>query len=235
MSAARGPTPSTSVGEGTSPRRLAFAMRHYGIDRLKTLDVACGSGLHLRHLGPGSLGLDMDPQRASDTGLPVRTWNFEDGIPADLHGSFDAVWCSNFLEHVLAPHAFLIELRRALRPSGWLFVVVPATFRSRRGPWVGAYAADHVNFFRPHTLRLTAERAGYEIATVAAPSFPRLPLKAARALCPVTPVLFLAARLIDGFQYPDKAHKVLVDDEIRWRSATSRTGQPDETGRIAQS
>ncbi len=206
------------TGEGTQPRRLAFAIRHYRLDRLRTLDVACGSGLHLRHLAPGSVGLDMNPQVAP--GLPVRPWNVDEGIPGDLWGSFDAVWCSNFLEHVLAPHQFLIELRRALKPSGWLFVVVPSTHRLRRGPWLGAYAADHVNFFTPHTLRLTAERAGYDVEAVAAPSFPRLPAAMARAMASIGPVLFLAARLIDGFQYPAKAHKTLVDDQIRWVPAT---------------
>lgn len=39
--------------------------------------------------------------------------------------SFDAVWCCHVLEHVLNPGLALCEMRRILKPDGYLFLVLP--------------------------------------------------------------------------------------------------------------
>jgi 2-polyprenyl-3-methyl-5-hydroxy-6-metoxy-1,4-benzoquinol methylase len=83
-------------------------------------------------LRPGSVGLDLNPKASHEAGLDARRWDFTEGIPSDI-GEFDAIWCSNLLERVLAPHAFLIDLRGVLRMNGLLLVVVPQTTRFK---WV---------------------------------------------------------------------------------------------------
>lgn len=40
-------------------------------------------------------------------------------------GAFDAVWCAHVIEHLLNPGLALAELRRVLKPDGWLFLSVP--------------------------------------------------------------------------------------------------------------
>jgi SAM-dependent methyltransferase len=196
------------------PRRLRFALDRFQLDKKRVLDLGCGPGTYLAHFGKGSVGLDISPERARAKGLDARFWDFTKGIPSDLR-EFDSVWCSNLLEHVLAPHAFLIELRHTLRSDGLLLVVIPQTSRVALGPWKGSLAKDHVNFFTPLTLKLTVERAGYDIEWLGAPSVPdRFPgfLRRLR----LGPSVLVAARPIPDFQYPEKAHKRLVEGRIEY-------------------
>lgn len=193
------------------PRRLRFALR-LDLEHKRVLDLGCGPGTYLRHFGPGSVGLDLDPAPAQREGLDARKWELGEGIPDELAGRFDAVWCSNLLEHVLAPHAFLIDIRRALAERGRLLVAVPQATRLASGPWGGYLAADHVNFFTPRTLAHTVARAGYQIDFLGNPSLPAL-----RTVAKFGPTLMVIASPVPDFQYPDKAHKRLVNGRIEFR------------------
>ena len=210
-----------------APRRVRFADAHFHVSARRVLDVGCGAGAHLRHFGPGSVGLELDPdaiRRGVAGGLDIRPWNFEEAIPADLRGGFDIVWASNLFEHVLAPHPFLIDLRTALRPGGRLLIVAPTIHRLPLGPFRGYLAADHVNFFTPRTMALTIERAGYRIETVASASFPGAPLAVASALRWVAPGVLIAATAIEGFDYPAKAHKRLTNGRIVFEGTLGEDG-----------
>lgn len=200
----------------TTPARLRFAIRQWQLDQKAVLDLGCGPGEYLQHFGPESVGLDLNPDSALARGLVARRWNFTELVPDDL-GLFDAIWCSNIIEHVLSPHAVLIEARRALRPEGRIYVVVPNTNRFRRSAWAGFLAADHVGFFKPITLRHTMLRAGYEVEFLGSPSFPWLPRSVANMLGPVAPVVLAVGRIVPNFQYAAKAHKTLVNGMIVWK------------------
>jgi SAM-dependent methyltransferase len=174
----------------------------------------------LRHFGQGSVGLELDPTAIAigrNEGLDIRPWSFENDIPPELENLFDVVWASNLFEHVLAPHEFLIDLRRAIAPGGCLIIVAPVVRRPAIGPFRGFLAADHVNFFTPATLKLTIERAGYRVETVASASFPQLPMRTAEVLGHIAPSLFVKARPIPGFDYPEKALKRLVGHRIEFK------------------
>lgn len=199
-------------------RRVKFATKHWGLDKLKTLDIGCGSGNELQYFGKGSVGLEglrTKVETAKRKKLNAIQWNIMDPLPASFKNSFETVWCSNVFEHVLSPHRFLMEVRKVLIPEGLFIAIVPCT-RSilKIRPWTDYLAADHINFFTAKTLRLTVERAGFKILFLGSPSFPHLPLRMAKWLTAIAPHFMVAARIIHPFQYPQKAHKILVNGNI---------------------
>jgi SAM-dependent methyltransferase len=76
-----------------------------------------------------------------------------DSIPVD-DAAFDAVLCTQVLEHVPDPLAVVRELRRILRPSGRLYLTAPLTWELHELPY---------DFYRytSEGLRHLLEQAGF--------------------------------------------------------------------------
>lgn len=83
-------------------------------------------------------------------------------------GSFDALWCSEVLEHLFSPVFALNEFYRVLKPGGKLLITVPyhglfknvmiALFK-----WNEHFAPNHphIRFFTIKTLTRLVKRAGF--------------------------------------------------------------------------
>jgi SAM-dependent methyltransferase len=152
------------------PKYLYHNLGKYGLDKKKVLDVGCGFGNHLIHFGEGSVGLDANPKHIEflkAIGLKNQKINIEENFEIDE--LFDTVWCSNILEHLIAPHMFLRKVHYLLENNGLLFVYCPVkTFWpiDKIGQGKGFLASEHVNFFTKETLKLTIESAGFKILEV---------------------------------------------------------------------
>lgn len=99
----------------------------------EVLDVGCGRKPY-RHLVPAAryVGVDIDsPVTRALAAADV----FYDGqrLPFDA-SSFDAVLCSQVLEHVFTPEVFLAEIYRVLRPGGVLLLAVPFAWDEHEQP-----------------------------------------------------------------------------------------------------
>jgi SAM-dependent methyltransferase len=83
-----------------------------------------------------------------------------DRLPV-AEGSFDAVLCTQVLEHVDDPLGALVELRRVLRPGGRLGLTVPLVWPLHEEPF---------DFFRytPYSLESLLTRAGFTALEVGA-------------------------------------------------------------------
>lgn len=68
-------------------------------------------------------------------------------------GAFDAILCTETLEHLTEPQAFISEAARVLKRGGRLHMTAPLTFREHQEPH------DYFRFTR-HALRMLCERAG---------------------------------------------------------------------------
>lgn len=95
----------------------------------RILDAGCGTGLNLRNLPKGSVGIDINPRnvailRARLPDHEIVLGDIEEMPFADA--SFDAVVCTEVLEHVPDPVVALREIRRVLRPEGRLLGSVPS-------------------------------------------------------------------------------------------------------------
>jgi SAM-dependent methyltransferase len=152
-------------------RAVHFLCRHYAADRLAVLDIGCGYGQHLVHFGPGSIGLDVIERNVEFVralGLSAVLGNVEDGFP-QFEQPFDAVFASNLLEHLVAPHLFLLRLHQLLKPDGLAFIHVPTIPPLplldrvvRRAIGHNGYrASEHIYAFTPRVGEFLLQRAGF--------------------------------------------------------------------------
>ncbi len=206
------------------PRRLAFALRRWPLERAAVLDVGCAHGHCLAHFGPGSLGVDnvrehVDVCRA--LGLQAILADANEGLAACPDKAFDYAWVSDIVEHLDAPRVLLRDVASKLKPEGALLLFVAALPRSRlvrrmlrreqRNPFD---ARAHHYQFTYETARYLVERSGFQVTSVHVPG-----LSAQRSLTWAArhhaPRLFLEAR-------PSaEAQQLALDAETRNRSQPS--------------
>lgn len=108
-------------------RAVRALVSRYGSEPI--LDAGCGTGLNLRYLPRGSVGLDINPRnialvRDRLTDHEAVLGDVED-LPF-LNGHFGTVVCTEVLEHIPDPGRALAEYRRVLRSGGHLIGSVPA-------------------------------------------------------------------------------------------------------------
>lgn len=155
------------------PMKLTLPLVKYHLDNKKVLDIGSAWGEFLIHFGPGSKGIEVLPESIKFSraiGLDVSDYNFEDEWRENSE-IFDAVWCSNVLEHVVTPHQLLRNFHKTLKENGLVFVRVPTIpsnwlylklNRMFLG-FLGYEALQHINAFTRRTVEFTIERAGFEI------------------------------------------------------------------------
>jgi SAM-dependent methyltransferase len=99
----------------------------------RVLDVGCGRKPY-RHLVPAEdyVGLELDTPVARELG--VADLYYSGGALPAADGSFDAVICSQVLEHIFTPGEFLAEINRVLRPGGSLLLTTPFAWDEHEQP-----------------------------------------------------------------------------------------------------
>lgn len=155
------------------PMKLALPLKKYQLNNKKVLDIGSAWGEFLIYFGSGSKGIEILPESVRFSraiGLDISEYNFEDEWQ-EKKETFDAIWCSNVLEHVVAPHLILRRFHEALKPNGLAFIRVPTIPSNRFYLWLNKFflgflgyeAVQHINAFTRKTVEFTVERAGFEV------------------------------------------------------------------------
>ena len=116
------------------------------------LDVGCGTGSNLVDLhrrGARVAGVDQLRESLVTAGGRCPAARVLEGRADDLpfaDGTFDGVTLLDVLEHVDERSA-LADIRRVLRPRGWLLVTVPA------GQWLWSYRDEDSGHLRRYSRR----------------------------------------------------------------------------------
>jgi len=105
----------------TAGKRIAFSLIDNGVGK-KALDIGCRDGywsIRLDAHGYEVVSLDIEPFYE-----PALTHDVEDGLPFE-DASFDLIWCTEVIEHLYHPEAFLQEIERVLKPHGKAILTTP--------------------------------------------------------------------------------------------------------------
>lgn len=146
--------------------------------RGKVLDVGCGSGVmasRLRDLGHEVHGLDVSRnaiEKLAARGIPGSVCDLESVLPFPDQ-SFDAVWCTEVIEHLTTPARLLGEIRRILRPGGRLALSTPNSAHiAYRLLHLGGRTCselqhpEHLRFFSRSSLQKLLVESGFRIETL---------------------------------------------------------------------
>jgi SAM-dependent methyltransferase len=199
-----------SVAASTTFRNIIAA---HDLDKKSVLDIGCSYGEFLACFGEGSMGVSISPDEAAygrARGLEIHEGNIED--PAfSLTQRFDVIFANNIFEHLLAPHTFLITIKKFLKPDGILILGVPCIPKivslMRIGKFRGALATGHINFFTRETLIESVKHGGWDISAVRGYHF--APRYLDLLLDPIYPHFYVTATEDHGFAYPEKRRKEL--------------------------
>jgi len=181
----------------------------FELDKKSVLDLGCGYGEYLALCGEGSLGITSNQEEVKEAiarGLSVMFGNIEELDQLNLKKSFAVVWANNFFEHLLSPHAFLMNLKPLSKEGSFLILGVPVFPRilslMHFSKWKGALASNHINFFTKETLCETVERAGWRVLAVRPFFFKNKTLDYVASF--FAPHLYVVAHNESTFTYPPK-------------------------------
>lgn len=150
------------------------------------LDLGCGEGRHVHGLyllgKVNTVGADLDEASlaVAQEGLDfLQAAKSEDAMVTEFQqvdalklpypdNTFDALICSEVLEHIGPYNDVLSEIRRVLKPTGKLCVTVPRAWPERLcwrfapGPDGYPYQpGGHIRIFDPVDLRISIEQKGF--------------------------------------------------------------------------
>ncbi len=184
----------------------------------KVLDMGCGYGEYMQRFGKNSVGITTTKAEVAygtSHNIDLRFGNVEllhDILP--LQKEFDVLWGNNLFEHLLSPHAFLVNLKQYAKDDALLILGVPMIPKisslMKVKKFRGALATPHINFFTKEAFRLTAQRAGWDVLDVRSFAFGFALLD--RATNMLMPHLYLIAKNNPTYTYPPKKVKEWEDD-----------------------
>lgn len=135
------------------------------------LDVGCAIGTELvvaEERGWKATGLELSKSSlavARERGLDARGETLEACAFDDAR--FDLVTLNHVLEHIPSPGSFLREVRRVVRPDGFVFIAVPNVhtwwFYVKRDRYGWTFQDDHFLHFTTRTLGEMLRRHGFEV------------------------------------------------------------------------
>jgi len=167
-----------------SGRRLDWCLRDLDPVRGRVLELGCARGMYIRSIQRQRSDLEA---HGSDLNLAALALNRSEPAPVSWVGmdaqklayadeSFDAVVLFDLLEHLPSPESCLAEIRRVLRPGGFVHAYVPcegqpgtlhwAMWKLRLGHELKLRHRGHLHHFSAGEVVSLFESAGLKVCNV---------------------------------------------------------------------
>jgi SAM-dependent methyltransferase len=138
------------------------------------IEVGCGNGAFLSALHEVRPNIRLAGVDIEDVGIvDLPGFTFHHGQLEEVElptASFDAVYCSNLIEHVADPSPFVARCRAILRPGGVIVGVTPDHLSLDRylfgRYWAGYHYPRHTFVFNHNNIRTLLESAGFEVVGI---------------------------------------------------------------------
>jgi SAM-dependent methyltransferase len=132
--------------------------RHRAQIRGRVLDIGCGTKPYRRLFPAAAQYIGTETNRTFTPGSRADVTAFGEALPFRT-GTFDAVICTEVLEHVPEPGDFLREVFRVILPGGVLLLTTPQTWGLHEEPY---------DFYRytKYGLEYLFRKAGFEIVEI---------------------------------------------------------------------
>ena len=139
------------------------------------LEVGCGDASFTKELirySPDVTAIDISAQQIAENrrrfaGITFLQHDVAERFPFQ-DNSFEAIWCSEVLEHLFDPAFALREMHRIMKPGGRLLVTVPYHGRFKNVlialfKWDEHFVPSnpHIRFYTKQTLGQLAAKAGF--------------------------------------------------------------------------
>jgi ubiquinone/menaquinone biosynthesis C-methylase UbiE len=149
----------------------------------RVLDLGCGEGRHVIAAcaldGVDAVGVDLSLDDLATARQRMQAFATDNGPDTPLFAllagdalrlpfadaTFDAVICSEVLEHIPDYRAALVEIQRVLKPGGYFCASVPRAWCERICWWLSREyhqtPGGHLRIFRAASLRAEIEERGF--------------------------------------------------------------------------
>jgi 2-polyprenyl-3-methyl-5-hydroxy-6-metoxy-1,4-benzoquinol methylase len=153
--------------ELTARERLGDLKRFGAEGRL--LEIGCSTGELLDAARSSFTVAGVEADERTSRAARMRGLEVFNGALCDAgfpEGHFDVAAMYHVIEHVPSPRREVRELRRIIKPGGWLILETPnistVWYRLLGARW-RQFIPDHIFFFTPQTLTRLCENGGFEV------------------------------------------------------------------------
>ncbi len=132
----------------------------------RVLDVGCSDGIYLKHLSPGSQGIEQIhalAEQGAKRGLDVVEGDVLQTIRKMDDGQFEGVLFSHVMEHIDCPIEMLRQINRVLKDHGVLVLGLPIERCIYRDLLRGDYFdGTHIYAFSIRNAKKLLDETGFE-------------------------------------------------------------------------